>query len=70
MTNHKKYNYLLKTDEATAAIDRETSEKIEKNLSKILKGRTVITIAHRLATIRNADFIFVLSVMPLILSLQ
>ncbi|WP_051563757.1 ABC transporter ATP-binding protein [Enterovibrio calviensis] len=51
--------YLL--DEATANIDSETEEAVKKALSAIQYGRTVIAVAHRLSTIRNADQILVMS---------
>lgn len=46
-------------DEATASIDPENEHLIQKGLSELVKGKTVITIAHRLATIENADQILV-----------
>ena len=47
-------------DEATASIDPENEHLIQAALSELTRGKTVITIAHRLATIRNADQILVL----------
>ncbi|HWY13504.1 MAG TPA: ABC transporter ATP-binding protein [Bacteroidia bacterium] len=46
-------------DEATATIDTHTEQLLQKALDKISKGRTSIVIAHRLATIKNADKIIV-----------
>lgn len=46
-------------DEATSTIDTQTEQLIQKALDKISKGRTSIIIAHRLATIRNANKIIV-----------
>ena len=51
---------ILVLDEATASIDSYTELQIQKALAVLLKGRTGLVIAHRLATIRNADRILVL----------
>jgi ATP-binding cassette subfamily B protein len=51
---------ILVLDEATANIDSYTEMIIQKALAKLLEGRTGLVIAHRLATIRNADRIIVL----------
>ncbi|WP_377297210.1 ABC transporter ATP-binding protein [Rhizobium sp. SGZ-381] len=51
---------ILVLDEATANIDSYTEMLIQKALVKLLKGRTGLVIAHRLATIREADRIIVL----------
>jgi subfamily B ATP-binding cassette protein HlyB/CyaB len=45
-------------DEATSALDYESERIIQDNMSSIVKGRTVIIIAHRLAAVRNCDLIF------------
>jgi ATP-binding cassette subfamily B protein len=50
---------ILVLDEATASIDSYTEMLIQKALAKLLDGRTGLIIAHRLATIRNADRIIV-----------
>ena len=47
-------------DEATAALDNESEKIIQKNLDKVMSGRTTLAIAHRLSTIQNSDMIVVL----------
>ncbi len=47
-------------DEATASIDPENEHLIQQAISELTRGKTIITIAHRLATIQNADQILVL----------
>jgi ATP-binding cassette subfamily B protein len=51
---------VLVFDEATSNLDSESEEKIQSSLEQASKERTVLIIAHRFATIRNADKIFVL----------
>lgn len=51
---------ILIFDEATSALDDESQEKIQKNMAKIVASRTVITIAHRLSTVRQCHRIAVL----------
>lgn len=51
---------VLILDEATSSIDTRTEGLIEKGMDRLMEGRTVFVIAHRLSTVRNADAILVL----------
>lgn len=50
---------ILILDEATSALDTKTEREIQASLTELAEGRTTLVIAHRLATIRNADRIVV-----------
>ncbi len=52
---------VLILDEATSALDNESEHLVSQSLERLAKGRTTLTIAHRLTTIKNADRILVLS---------
>ena len=51
---------VLVLDEATSALDTETERAVQQAFDHLARGRTTITIAHRLSTVRNADQIVVL----------
>ncbi len=48
---------ILLLDEATSALDPETERLIQQSLSRLMQGRTTLVIAHRLATVQEADII-------------
>ncbi len=51
---------VLILDEATSSIDTRTEKLIEEGMDKLMEGRTVFVIAHRLSTVRNSNAIMVL----------
>ena len=51
---------MLILDEATSSIDTRTEAIVQRGMDKLMEGRTVFVIAHRLATVKNSDVIMVL----------
>lgn len=52
---------ILIFDEATSALDNQTEKEIQKTLNELSKDRTSLIVAHRLSTIKDADWIYVLT---------
>ena len=48
-------------DEATSALDNKSEQVVQQALDNLMKNRTVIVIAHRLSTVKNADKIIVIN---------
>ena len=51
---------ILLLDEATSALDAENERIVQESLDEAMKGRTTITVAHRMQTIENSDCIIVI----------
>ena len=51
---------ILLLDEPTSSLDSQSETKVQEALAYLMEGRTVLMIAHRLATVRHADIIYVL----------
>ncbi|MFA9231809.1 MAG: ATP-binding cassette domain-containing protein, partial [Microgenomates group bacterium] len=51
---------VLLLDEATSALDAESEQAVQRAVDRLAKGRTVLVVAHRLATVKRADRIVVL----------
>jgi ABC-type multidrug transport system fused ATPase/permease subunit len=57
---------ILIADEATSSLDAESEHHVQEALDRLMKGRTVLVVAHRLSTVVNADQVSVVIYYPLI----
>lgn len=51
---------LVLLDEATSALDTQTEREVQGALDRLLRGKAVVTVAHRLSTVQNADYLYVM----------
>ena len=60
LREHGVRTYSIFLDEGTSALDANNERRIMENLQMVFKGKTVVIVAHRLSTVKNADQIIVL----------
>lgn len=56
-----KYPRILLLDEATSALDQVNEQQVQKSLDMIMEGKTTLTIAHRISTIKNSATIYMMN---------